>query len=213
MLRSACALAAVLAFAGAAFGARTAVQLRRHGDTGWRMERPATPAMAAAQAAFALGLALLAAAPVAALVAGAAHRPLGPAALTGDGAASALAATAGAALAVAGAATTLVAQAQMGASWRIGLDAGERTALVTHGLYRHVRNPIFTGMAAFALGTALLVPNAVALAALAAALAGVQLQVRGIEEPYLVATHGPAYRRWAATAGRFLPAVGRLRAG
>lgn len=213
MARPTFALAAVLAFAVAAFGARTALQLRRHGDSGWRFGRASTPREAAARASFALSLVLLLAAPIAAVVAGAAHRPLGLAAVgSGDEAPATVALAAGAALVAAGAATTLVAQAQMGASWRIGVDAGERTALVTHGLYRLVRNPIFTGMGAFALGTALLVPNAPALAGLAAGLVGIELQVRGVEEPYLLATHGPAYRRWAATAGRFLPALGRLRA-
>jgi protein-S-isoprenylcysteine O-methyltransferase Ste14 len=210
MTRSWLALAAVLAFAVAALGARTAVQLRRHGDSGWRFTRPATRREAVAQAAFALAVVALPVAPVSALVAGAPDRPLGVAALA-SGPAGGVAAVAGALLAAVGTAVTLVAQAQMGASWRIGVDAGERTALVTHGLYRVVRNPIFTGMGAFVAGVALLVPNAVAIAGLVAGAVGLELQVRGVEEPYLAATHGPAYRRWAATAGRFLPAVGRLR--
>src|SRR5262245_32457769 len=37
---------------------------------------------------------------------------------------------------------SVVAQAQMGASWRIGIDS-RPTALVTGGLYRAVRNPIY----------------------------------------------------------------------
>jgi protein-S-isoprenylcysteine O-methyltransferase Ste14 len=211
MARPALALAAVLVFALAAFGARTAVQLRRHGDSGWRFGRAASAREVVAKVAFLLAIALLLAAPAAALVAGAADRPLGAAALTGEGTGAALALGAGLALVAGGAALTLVAQAQMGASWRIGVDADERTALVTHGLYRSMRNPIFTGMGAFTIGVALLVPNAVAIAGLVAGLVGLQMQVRGVEEPYLVATHGPAYRRWATTAGRFLPAVGRLR--
>jgi protein-S-isoprenylcysteine O-methyltransferase Ste14 len=32
-----------------------------------------------------------------------------------------------------------------------------------------------------------------------------------VEEPALLAAHGDAYRRWAATTGRFLPGIGRLR--
>jgi protein-S-isoprenylcysteine O-methyltransferase Ste14 len=40
---------------------------------------------------------------------------------------------------------TVRAQLDMGESWRIGVDAGEVTALVTTGVFRNVRNPIFSG--------------------------------------------------------------------
>ncbi|MBB4934751.1 protein-S-isoprenylcysteine O-methyltransferase Ste14 [Lipingzhangella halophila] len=49
-----------------------------------------------------------------------------------------------------------------------------------------------------------------AAAALAALIAAVQLQVRTIEEPYLLRTHGHAYRTYAVRTGRFLPGLGRL---
>lgn len=99
----------------------------------------------------------------------------------------------------------------MGASWRIGVDPRERTDLVTSGLFSHVRNPIFTGMSAVALGLALLVPSWPALLAVGVLAAGLELQVRLVEEPYLIAQHGESYSRWARRAGRFLPGVGRLR--
>jgi protein-S-isoprenylcysteine O-methyltransferase Ste14 len=41
-------------------------------------------------------------------------------------------------------------------------------------------------------------------------LAALEIQVRGVEEPYLLRTHGEAYRRYAAATGRFLPGIGRL---
>jgi len=34
--------------------------------------------------------------------------------------------------------------------------------------------------------------------------------VRAVEEPYLLDTHGDAYRGYATRVGRFLPGVGRL---
>jgi protein-S-isoprenylcysteine O-methyltransferase Ste14 len=46
---------------------------------------------------------------------------------------------------------------------------------------------------------------AVALLALA-----LEVQVRLVEEPYLTRVHGQEYRRYAASAGRFLPGFGRL---
>ena len=66
-------------------------------------------------------------------------------------------------------------------------------------------------MFAAILGVALLVPNAPALLGVVALFIGLELQVRLVEEPYLIATHAEAYLGWARRAGRFLPGLGRLR--
>ena len=120
---------------------------------------------------------------------------------------------AGVVLVVAGIAATLAAQGAMGASWRPDVDPTARTALVTSGPFRLVRNPIFTATAATAVGLALLVPNLVAAAMLVVFLAALQIQVRLVEEPYLHRVHGPAWERYAARTGRFLPRIGRHRTG
>lgn len=117
---------------------------------------------------------------------------------------------AGAALAVLGIAGALVAQLAMGPSWRIGIDAHERTALVTSGPFALVRNPIFSFLCVFALGLLAVVPNALALAACALTAVGIELHVRAVEEPHLARLHGDDYRRYAARVGRFVPGVGRL---
>ncbi|MFL5908785.1 MAG: methyltransferase family protein, partial [Solirubrobacterales bacterium] len=36
-----------------------------------------------------------------------------------------------------------------------------------------------------------------------------QLQVRFVEEPYLIRTHGDDYRAYASEVGRFVPGIGR----
>ncbi|MBN1097747.1 MULTISPECIES: isoprenylcysteine carboxylmethyltransferase family protein [unclassified Blastococcus] len=119
---------------------------------------------------------------------------------------------AGLLLALAGFAATLAAQTGMGASWRIGVDPGERTDLVTGGVFAHVRNPIFTAMTAAQAGVVLMAPTWVSVLALIALVAAVQLQVRAVEEPYLRGVHGAAYDAYAARAGRFVPGIGRLTA-
>jgi protein-S-isoprenylcysteine O-methyltransferase Ste14 len=112
-----------------------------------------------------------------------------------------------------GVAGTLWAQFAMGDSWRIGVDATSRTTLVATGPFRWVRNPIFTAMTLATLGLLLLlVPSLVSLLAVLALVVAVELQVRLVEEPYLAATHGTAYLRYAASTGRFLPGIGRLAA-
>jgi protein-S-isoprenylcysteine O-methyltransferase Ste14 len=105
---------------------------------------------------------------------------------------------------------TFYAQVAMGRSWRIGVDPDERTELVTAGPFALVRNPIFSAMIPTALGLALIVPSVVALAGLAALIVALELQVRVVEEPHLIRTHGEAYREYAARTGRFVPGVGRL---
>lgn len=116
----------------------------------------------------------------------------------------------GAALYAVGLAGTLYAQLAMGTSWRIGVDEGERTELVTAGPFGFVRNPIYSAMLPAVLGLVLLVPNALALAAFTALFVSLEVQVRFVEEPYLVRTHGERYRAYAARVGRFVPGVGRL---
>ncbi|MHA6626596.1 methyltransferase family protein [Pseudonocardia sichuanensis] len=121
-------------------------------------------------------------------------------------------ATAGLVVGVAGLVVVLLAQHAMGVSWRIGVDESERTELVTSGLFERVRNPIFTGMAAVSAGVALMAPTLISALAVACLVAAVQIQVRIVEEPYLTRSHGEPYLRYATSAGRFLPVIGRLRA-
>ena len=106
----------------------------------------------------------------------------------------------------------VAAQMGMGDSWRIGVDPAERTGLVTGGIFALVRNPIFTAMLVTALGLTLMVGNVISLTGLAALYAALEVQVRFVEEPYLRTVHGPDYERYTATAGRFLPGLGRSRA-
>jgi len=110
-----------------------------------------------------------------------------------------------------GFALTVLAQLQMGESWRIGVSPEERTALVTDGLFGQVRNPIFSAMLVALVGLVLLVPHWASALALGCGWLGIELQVRLIEEPYLLRTHADLYRDYARSVGRFVPGLGRLR--
>ena len=98
-------------------------------------------------------------------------------------------------------------------SERPDVDPDTRTALITTGPFRLVRNPIFIATAATTAGLALIVPNLLAAAMLVAFVAALELQVRLVEEPYLHRVHGTAWERYAALTGRFLPWIGRHRPG
>jgi protein-S-isoprenylcysteine O-methyltransferase Ste14 len=196
------ALISYLVYLALAFGWRTALQVRATGSTGFHgiSGRPGSVEWLAG-VGFVVALLVGFAAPVLALVEAVA--PIGS--LDGSGGH-----VLGLALFVGGLAATLAAQRAMGVAWRIGVDAAERTSLVTDGPFAVVRNPIFAAMIPASLGLALMVPSAVALAGLAALVIALQLQVRVVEEPYLLRTVGVDYRSYAARVGRFLPGVGRL---
>ncbi len=105
---------------------------------------------------------------------------------------------------------TVVAQRQMGASWRVGID-DRPTGLVDRGVFQVVRNPIFTGLLGFLAGYACLMPAWWSVTLWVATAAGLRLQVAW-EERHLVTQHGATYLAYAARVGRFLPGVGRLHA-
>ena len=99
----------------------------------------------------------------------------------------------------------------MGSSWRTTVDPEERLALVTDGPFRIVRNPVYTAVMVMVVGLALTVPNLIALIGLVAVIAGSELQVRLIEDPYLHRAHDSAYRHYTTRVGRFVPGIGRSR--
>ena len=207
MVASALPLIAVLVFYGLGFGWRTWVQLRRYGSSGIVLFRSGRPGQHLREALFVvLAVALLA---EAALAAVAPRRlpglvPLAPAT------AAVLRAT-GAVMVLGATALMLAAQLDLGASWRVGIDEGARPGLVTGGLYRYSRNPIYVAMLTALLGFALLLPSWISLGLLIGAGLGIRRHVRD-EEAYLARTYGEEYRRYAARVGRFVPGVGRLRA-
>ncbi len=194
------ALALFALYLAVGFGLRTWVQWRRTGDSGFRgvSGRPGSPEWCAG-VLFVLALVTGFLGPVTAL-AGLAPLPLLDA--------PPLQAT-GVVLTLMGIAATYLTQVDMGTSWRIGVEAGERTDVVTTGAFALVRNPIFTAMAITGVGLALMVPNAVALSGVVLLLVALQLQVRVVEEPYLLSTHGTRYADYTAGTGRFLPGIGR----
>lgn len=116
----------------------------------------------------------------------------------------------GAVLLFGGLVLLILAQVNLGASWRIGIEEAARPGLVTTGLYGVCRNPIFLAMLLVLGGFTMLVPTRLSLAMLVGAFIGVRLQALE-EEAYLLRAYGDDYRAYARRVGRFLPGVGRLR--
>ncbi len=179
-----------VAYVSSAFGWRTWKQWRSTGDTGIRVGQDGSREERIAGALFATSLA--------AGIAAALQAP--PDQRSGR--------RAGLALMGAGLFGTLIAQVDLGRSWRIGVDPTEETDLVTTGAFAVVRNPIFTAMSLFAIGTAVAQQSRAALVAALSMVAGVQAQVRLIEEPNLRQVHGHDYEQYVERTGRFVPRIG-----
>jgi protein-S-isoprenylcysteine O-methyltransferase Ste14 len=97
----------------------------------------------------------------------------------------------------------LVAQAQMGTAWRVGIDARQPTPLVQHGLFSRSRNPIFLSMRVALLGLVLVAPSAATLVLLVAGELLMQVQVR-MEEQHLTGLHGERYAAYCKRVRRWL---------
>jgi len=98
-----------------------------------------------------------------------------------------------------------ISQYQMGTAWRIGVDVTEKTELVTHGLYSYARNPIYSGVILFGFGLLILIPHTYMLLSLFIGYLSIELQVRYVEEPYLIRLHGTAYESYAKKVNRYFP--------
>jgi protein-S-isoprenylcysteine O-methyltransferase Ste14 len=102
---------------------------------------------------------------------------------------------------------TVIAQKQMGNSWRIGIPQGRNAdvaaPLVTTGVFSRSRNPIFLGMCVTLAGLFFVMPNAGTLAAAITGIVLMQIQVR-LEEVFLVNAHGEMYRAYCERVHRWL---------
>ncbi len=98
---------------------------------------------------------------------------------------------------------TVVAQYDMRDSWRIGIDTETETELITTGLFKYSRNPVFLGMVICLLGLFLVTPNALTLLFLILGYVLIQIQIR-LEEAFLTKQHGLDYISYQKKVRRFL---------
>lgn len=97
----------------------------------------------------------------------------------------------------------VIAQYQMGRSWRIGIDETNKTALKQEGLFGRSRNPIFLGMLFSLLGLFMALPNLLTAISFVAAWLLIQIQVR-LEEEFLLRQHGAAYEAYKSNVRRWI---------
>jgi protein-S-isoprenylcysteine O-methyltransferase Ste14 len=97
----------------------------------------------------------------------------------------------------------IVAQQQMGNSWRIGVDYDYRTDFVQRGLFKYSRNPIFAGIMLSVIGYFMVLPNAIILLIVVLDLALIQVQIR-LEEQHLASEYGEDYENYYRRVRRWI---------
>jgi protein-S-isoprenylcysteine O-methyltransferase Ste14 len=103
---------------------------------------------------------------------------------------------------------TLWAYLAMGDTWRIGINTGERMALISNGPFRWVRHPIYVLQLVMLVGTALLLPTSISFVAIALHYFCARLKASD-EEIHLREIHGTAYGEYLSRTGRFFPRLPR----
>lgn len=106
-------------------------------------------------------------------------------------------------LSVCGLLLSFIAQLQMGHSWRLQHNPGEATSLVTNGLFRWSRNPVYLGLGFAFSGFFLMLPNAFSMCFLVLMYAAVSVKIR-LEEAYLEKVHSEAFLRYRSKVRRWL---------
>jgi protein-S-isoprenylcysteine O-methyltransferase Ste14 len=96
---------------------------------------------------------------------------------------------------------------ELGKNWSISLDLREGHQLVTSGLYRYVRHPMYTSIFLYALGQVLVVPNwIVGPANLVAFFVLFAVRVQP-EERMMADKFGDQYRNYLVRTKRLIPGI------
>ncbi|MEH6720691.1 MAG: protein-S-isoprenylcysteine O-methyltransferase [Aurantimonas endophytica] len=95
----------------------------------------------------------------------------------------------------------------LGRMWSVSLDIREKHELVTSGIYRRLRHPMYTAFWTMALAQALLVPNWIAGLAGLVGFGTLFFFRIGPEERMMEETFGEAYRDYRQKTARIIPGV------
>lgn len=96
---------------------------------------------------------------------------------------------------------------QLGKNWSISLEIRDRHELVTDGLYRFVRHPMYSSFWLWSIAQALLIPNWIAGLAGLVGVAVLYIVRVGPEEAMMRKTFGPTYDEYARRTGRVVPRI------
>jgi len=97
--------------------------------------------------------------------------------------------------------------ADLGTNWSVTLQVREHHRLVTQGIYRRVRHPMYTSLFLYSIGQVLALPNWVAGPSYLVTF-GILFAFRvGIEEGMMLEQFGDEYAAYMANTNRLVPGV------
>jgi protein-S-isoprenylcysteine O-methyltransferase Ste14 len=96
---------------------------------------------------------------------------------------------------------------QLAGNWSVTLEIRKRHTLVTTGLYRHIRHPMYSAFWLWALAQALLLPNWIAGSAGLVGFGTLFFGRLWREERLMTETFGDDYRAYMARTKRIIPGV------
>jgi protein-S-isoprenylcysteine O-methyltransferase Ste14 len=97
--------------------------------------------------------------------------------------------------------------ADLGTNWSLTLEVREKHQLVTHGIYQHIRHPMYLALLVYGLGQALVVPNWIAGPSYAVAMAVLFALRFTREERMMLDEFGSDYEAYMRRTRRLLPGV------
>ena len=95
----------------------------------------------------------------------------------------------------------------LGRSWSVTLELRDQHALITHGLYRYVRHPMYSAFWLWAIAQALLLPNWIAGFAGLVGFGTLFFCRVGPEEKMMQTAFGAEYDAYAARTKRVIPGI------
>jgi len=96
---------------------------------------------------------------------------------------------------------------QLGRNWSVTLEIRDKHRLVTDGVYRYVRHPMYSSFWLWAIAQSLLLPNWVAGLSGIVGVGLLYFARVGAEEAMMEKCFGDEYRSYAARTGRVLPHI------
>ena len=97
--------------------------------------------------------------------------------------------------------------ADLGTNWSITLEVREQHQLVTRGIYRTLRHPMYSALLLYSLGQALVVPNWIAGPSYAVAMSLLFALRLGPEERMMLEEFGNDYEAYRGRTKRLVPGV------
>ena len=95
----------------------------------------------------------------------------------------------------------------LGRSWSVTLELRDKHALITHGVYRYVRHPMYSAFWMWAMAQALLLPNWIAGLSGIVGFGTLYFCRVGNEERMMQAAFGAQYDDYAARTKRIVPGI------